>query len=72
MKIKETITLEDVLKFIRINYPGVKEAIIESASRTSSYEDFLQDFHEYYSEKGLGGDDTWLDVEEYLGIVLEF
>ena len=70
MTVKQTLTLEDVLTTIGINYEGVAEAVIEIASESQSTKEFWDKFHDYYSENGLGGDDTWMDCETYLWLVL--
>lgn len=70
MKIK-TLTLKDLLIWCHINYEGVEEAFTKIAHESSSKEEFLNKFHEYYSEEGLGGDDRWLDCQEYLPFILD-
>ena len=71
MKVLEQITLDDVLDYIGINYEGVREAVIDCANTSRTCVEFLNKFHEYYSEHGLGGDDCWMDVSNYLPLVIK-
>lgn len=73
MNVISPITIDDVLR-----YTGIKtsselfEEIDRCATNSKSETEFLNMFHQYYTEHGLGGDDTWLDVQRYLPLFLGY
>lgn len=71
-RVKDGIDLDVILRKSHIDYPGVKKAVIDYVSKSNDYKDFLAYFHSYFSEHGLGGDDCWSCVCNYLDIALEF
>lgn len=71
MKIKQQLTLDDIIDICEINFEGVKEAIIQIASESKCVVDFYKKFEEYYSEYGLGGNDRWEDCKAYLWLILD-
>ena len=70
MELRETITLIALLTYLGLNYKGVTEAIIEAASNDKTEPEFIDNFHKYYDELDLGGDDKWMDCRMFLSIVL--
>ena len=73
MNVISSITIDDVLRYIGIKTSSeLFEEIDRCATNSKSVDQFLNMFEEYYSEHGLGGDDTWLDVKTYLPLFLTY
>lgn len=71
MELRKTITLADLLTYLGLNYEGVEAAVIDAASNASTGREFINNFHKYYNELGLGGDDKWIDCCLFLPIILK-